>query len=159
MESAKIYTHLVTIVIVIIVIKGFRLKGCFRGHSIYNNKYIYLLLYILWGIFHPKCLMTFMTMTIMTTSVPKIKNGMYIDFVEIFSKKIRKPQWECCTFADGKRWKSCAAADAQIFFRRREFQSIIRSALVTLLQRRQPTKRIINYQLTTWLTLKHNRHL
>ena len=26
-------------------------------------------------------------MTIMTTSVPKIKNGMYIDFVHFFQKK------------------------------------------------------------------------
>ena len=31
-----------------------------------------------------------MTMTIMTTSVPKIKNGMYIDFVHFFEKSSKK---------------------------------------------------------------------
>ena len=45
MESAKIYTHLVTIVIVIIVINDFQLEGCFQGHSIYNNKYIFIIIY------------------------------------------------------------------------------------------------------------------
>ena len=34
--------------------------------------------------------MTFMTMTIMTTSVPKMKNGMYIDFVHFFENSSKK---------------------------------------------------------------------
>ena len=151
MESAKIYTYLVTIVIVIIVIKGFRLKGCFQGHSIYNNKYIYYYIYYE-PYFHPKCLMTFMTMTIMTTSVPKIKNGMYIDFVEFFSKKFVNRNENVVplqTYSDGENraqrpMHKFSSADENF-----SQLSIIRSALVTLLQRRQPTKRIINYQLTT----------
>ena len=32
-------------VMVMSVINGFQLEGCFQGHSIYNNKYIFIIIY------------------------------------------------------------------------------------------------------------------